>query len=96
LRHPTVNDVREGVIASRIAAHAGDLVKRKKAAIKWDRSISAARKARDWKKQIQLSIDPEKARQYRLSSKPKLSNVCTMCGEYCSIKLMEDCLPAGR
>ena len=96
LRHPTVNDVREGVIASRIAAHAGDLVKRKKIAIDWDRRISLARKARNWKKQIQLSIDPEKARQYRASSKPKLSSVCTMCGKYCSIKLMEDCLPAGR
>jgi len=91
LRHPTVSDVREGVIASRIAAHAGDLVKRKKLAIGWDRDISAARKARDWKKQIQLSIDPDKAKAYRLSSKPSLSDVCTMCGKYCSIKLMEEC-----
>ena len=91
LRHPTVADVREGVIASRIAAHAGDLVKRKKSAIIWDRNISIARKARNWKKQIELSIDPDKARAYRLSSKPKLSSVCTMCGQYCSIKLMEDC-----
>jgi phosphomethylpyrimidine synthase len=91
LRHPTISDVREGVIASRIAAHAGDLVKRKKLAISWDRNISAARKARDWKKQIQLSIDPEKAKEYRLSSKPSLSDVCTMCGKYCSIKLMEEC-----
>ena len=91
LRHPTVSDVREGVIAARIAAHAGDLVKRNKLAISWDRNISAARKARDWKKQIQLSIDPEKAKEYRLSSKPSLSDVCTMCGKYCSIKLMEEC-----
>ncbi len=91
LRHPTVEDVREGVIASRIAAHAGDLVKRNKPAISWDRKISVARKARDWKKQIQLAIDPEKARRFRLSSKPELSDVCTMCGRYCSIKLMEGC-----
>ncbi|MBU0548295.1 MAG: phosphomethylpyrimidine synthase ThiC [Candidatus Omnitrophica bacterium] len=91
LRHPTISDVREGVVASRIAAHAGDLVKRKKLAIDWDKNISAARKARDWKKQIQLSIDPEKAREYRLSSKPRFSDVCTMCGKYCSIKLMEEC-----
>jgi len=96
LRHPKISDVREGVIASRIAAHAGDLVKRKKLAIVWDRNISAARKARDWKKQIQLSIDPEKAREYRLSSKPSLSDVCTMCGKYCSIKLMEDCSAVRR
>ena len=91
LRHPTINDVREGVIAARIAAHAGDLVKRRKLAIGWDKSISIARQARDWKKQIKLSIDPDKARAYRLSSKPKLSSVCTMCGKYCSIKLMDDC-----
>ena len=91
LRHPTIDDVREGVIACRIAAHAGDLVKRRKIAIEWDRNISLARKGRNWKKQIQLSIDPEKAKAYRLSSKPKLSSVCTMCGKYCSIKLMEDC-----
>jgi phosphomethylpyrimidine synthase len=91
LRHPTISDVREGVVASRIAAHAGDLVKRRKLAIFWDKSISLARQARDWKKQIKLSIDPDKASAYRLSSKPKLSSVCTMCGEYCSIKLMEDC-----
>lgn len=92
LRHPTVSDVREGVIASRIAAHAGDLVKRNKIAVEWDKNISVARRARDWKKQIQLSIDPDKAREYRLSSKPKLAKVCTMCGKYCSIKLMDDCL----
>lgn len=91
LRHPNASDVREGVIASRIAAHAGDLIKRKEIAIKWDRNISVARKNRDWKKQICLSIDPDKAREYRLSSKPKLARVCTMCGKYCSIKLMDDC-----
>jgi len=91
LRHPTVNDVREGVIASRIAAHAADLVKRKERSISWDRKISIARRQRDWKKQIALSIDPDRAKEYRLSSKPKLSNVCTMCGKYCSIKLMEEC-----
>jgi phosphomethylpyrimidine synthase len=91
LRHPTVSDVREGVVACRIAAHAGDLVKRRKNAINWDRDISVARKKRNWQEQINLSIDPEKAREYRLSSKPKLAGVCTMCGKYCSIKLMEDC-----
>jgi phosphomethylpyrimidine synthase len=91
LRHPTDSDVREGVIASRIAAHAADLVKCRKQAIAWDRDISIARRERNWKKQIKLSIDPEKAAQYRASSKPKLSNVCTMCGKYCSIKVMQDC-----
>jgi phosphomethylpyrimidine synthase len=91
LRHPTAEDVKEGVIAARIAAHAGDLVKQRDKAIVWDRSISKARQKRDWKEQIRLSIDPQKAKAYRLSSKPKLSDVCTMCGKYCSMKLMEDC-----
>jgi phosphomethylpyrimidine synthase len=91
LRHPTVSDVREGVIACRIAAHAGDLVKRRNKAIVWDKNMSIARKKRNWQKQIKFSIDPDKAKKYKLSSKPKLSSVCTMCGKYCSIKLMEDC-----
>ena len=94
LRHPSVEDVREGVIASKIAAHAADIVKNRKKAIIWDRQMSIARKARDWKKQIKLSVDPEKAKEYRLSSKPYLFDVCTMCGKYCSIKLMEECMRA--
>jgi phosphomethylpyrimidine synthase len=91
LRHPSLEDVREGVIASKIAAHAADIVKGRKSAIDWDRRMSEARKKRDWKKQIQLSIDPDKAKHYRASSKPNLRDVCTMCGKYCSIKLMEEC-----
>ncbi|MDD2751540.1 MAG: phosphomethylpyrimidine synthase ThiC [Candidatus Omnitrophica bacterium] len=96
LRHPSVEDTKEGVIASRIAAHAADIAKGIPYAINWDKAMSQARKKRNWKKQIELSIDPEKARKYRASSKPHLLDVCTMCGKYCSIKLMEECLPAGR
>lgn len=92
LRHPSVEDVREGVVASKIAAHAADLVKKVKSAIEWDKAMTAARKRRDWKKQIELSVDPDKARDYRDSSIPHLIDVCTMCGKYCSIKLMEECL----
>ena len=94
LRLPIIEDVREGVVASRIAAHAADLAKGIKSAWDWDRKMSQARKNRDWKKQIKLSIDPDKARAFRLSSKPGISDVCTMCGDYCSIKLMEECLRA--
>jgi phosphomethylpyrimidine synthase len=92
LRHPSVQDVREGVIASRIAAHAADIAKGIKSAKNKDRQMSLARKARDWKKQIRLSLDPEKARSYRASSMPRMLDVCTMCGKYCSIKMMEDCM----
>jgi phosphomethylpyrimidine synthase len=94
LRHPSIEDVREGVIASKVAAHAADLVKNTHLASKWDKEMSIARKMRDWKKQIKLSIDPDKARLYRLSSRPRNTDVCTMCGKYCSIKLIDDCLRA--
>lgn len=92
LRHPSIEDVKEGVIASRIAAHAADIAKGIKSAIKLDRDMSQARKRRDWKRQIELSIDPYKAKHYRDSSKPHIIDVCTMCGKYCSIKLIEECL----
>lgn len=92
LRHPTIDDVKEGLIASRIAAHAADLTKGLKNSLKWDRDISLARKQRNWKKQIALSLDPKKARLFRLSSRPRIADVCTMCGQYCSIKLAEKCL----
>jgi phosphomethylpyrimidine synthase len=91
LRHPSVQDVKDGLIASRIAAHSADLVKGIKGAIDWDKSISLARKKRDWKKQISLSIDSEKASSYRKSSKSHLSDVCTMCGDFCSIRLIDNC-----
>ncbi|HQO38190.1 MAG TPA: phosphomethylpyrimidine synthase ThiC [Candidatus Omnitrophota bacterium] len=90
LRHPSVQDVREGVIASKIAAHAADIVKGVAGALGRDRAMSAARAKRDWKQQIRLCLDPEKAREYRASSKPRESSVCTMCGKFCSIKLMEE------
>ncbi|MDD4953606.1 MAG: phosphomethylpyrimidine synthase ThiC [Candidatus Omnitrophica bacterium] len=92
LRHPDIEDVKTGVIASRIAAHAADIVKNPRVALRWDRDMSVARKKRDWQAQIKLSIDPDKAKRYRKTSQPHLSDVCTMCGEYCSIKLMEGCI----
>jgi phosphomethylpyrimidine synthase len=95
LRHPSIEDVREGVVAARIAAHSADIVKGIKSALRWDREISQARKKRDWRRQLELSIDPDKARRYRTSSKPDLLDVCTMCGKYCSIKLSEELNSAG-
>ena len=92
LKHPSEDDVREGVIASRISAHAADLVKNRQTAVKWDRRISLARKKRDWKEQIKLSIDPQKAARFRKESQPQNKDACTMCGKYCSIKLMDECL----
>jgi len=92
LRLPTAEEVREGVIAARIAAHAGDIAKGIKGALDWDEQMSSARKALDWERQIQLSIDPEHARRAREESRPHTEDVCTMCGEYCALKLVEEVL----
>jgi phosphomethylpyrimidine synthase len=92
IRHPSLEDTREGLVASKIAAHAADIAKGIKNATLWDKQMSEARKKRDWPKQIQLAIDPWKAERYKASSHPKVKNVCTMCGEFCSIKLIDECL----
>lgn len=85
---PTVDDVREGVIACRIAGHAADLVRRVPGAWEWDLAMSKARKALDWEEQIRLALDPEKARRYRQQRNPRDTGTCTMCGEYCAMKLV--------
>jgi len=92
LRLPTIEDVKEGVVASKIAAHAADIAKGVKGAIEWDINISKARRARRWKEQFKLAIDEIKPKQYRDTSKPGAEDVCTMCSEYCSIKIAEKCL----
>ncbi len=91
LRLPSIDDVREGVIAAKIAAHAADIAKGVKGALKRDIAISKARRQRNWEKQFAQAIDPVKPMLYRKSSKPKIDDVCTMCGEYCSIKMSEKC-----
>ena len=91
LRLPTLDDVREGVIASKIAAHAADIAKGVKGAADWDIAISKARAARNWKRQFELAIDKVKPMAYRRASRPGHEDVCTMCGEYCSIKTAEKC-----
>ncbi len=89
LRLPDREDVEMGVIASRIAAHAADIVKRVPHALEWDINMSRARKQRDWKKQFGLAIEPERPRRFRKNSEPGMEDVCTMCGKYCSIKIIE-------
>ena len=88
LRLPDVDDVREGIIASKIAAHAADIAKGIKGAADWDREMSTARKKLDWEKMFDLSIDPEKARRYRASAKPEKEDTCSMCGNFCAVKNM--------
>ncbi|MDD4202417.1 MAG: phosphomethylpyrimidine synthase ThiC [Candidatus Omnitrophica bacterium] len=86
---PDINDVRDGLIASKIAAHAADIAKGVKGAINRDIDISKARNARDWKKQFSFALDPEKAFNYRKNSMPSKKDVCSMCGEFCPIKILE-------
>ena len=87
LRLPSIQDVKDGVIASRIAAHSGDLVKGIRSAQDWDKNMSIARGKRNWKKQIKLSLDPSKSKHYYQTQILPNSDVCTMCGKYCAIKL---------
>jgi phosphomethylpyrimidine synthase len=86
LRLPDPEDVKEGVIASRIAAHAADMVKLGSRARKWDRDMSLARKKLDWEEMYRLSIDEVKARKYRSELPSEASDQCSMCGEYCAVK----------
>lgn len=86
---PDIDDVREGVIASKIAAHAADIAKNVEGAKDKDYKLSKARKALDWDKQIELAIDPIKARKY-LDKKPRYEKACTMCGPYCAMKIISE------
>ena len=88
LRLPDVNDVKEGIMASKIAAHAADIAKGIKGARDWDDEMSTARKKLDWEEMFRLSIDPEKARDYRASAKPEKEDTCSMCGNFCAVKNM--------
>ncbi len=86
LRLPDVNDVREGIIATKIAAHAADIAKGVPGAIDWDNQMGTARHMLDWNAMFDLAIDPEKARRYRESSKPEKEDTCSMCGNFCAVK----------
>lgn len=88
LRLPNLEDVKEGIIASRIAAHAADVAKGIKGAIEWDHKMSDARKRLDWEEMFSLSMDPEKARRYRAEAKPEKEDTCSMCGNFCAVKNM--------
>ena len=87
LRLPTLQDVRDGVIATKIAAHSGDLAKGVHGARERDRQMSIYRKLLDWEGQYRLALDPEKAREVRRMSEDYDKAVCTMCGTLCSMAL---------
>ncbi|HSW36250.1 MAG TPA: phosphomethylpyrimidine synthase ThiC [Candidatus Limnocylindrales bacterium] len=89
---PSVDDVREGVIASRIAAHAADIVKGVKGAREWDKKMALARKELNWEQQIALAIDPIKASKLRKEKNDDSQECCTMCGKFCAYKIVSEYL----
>ncbi|MEE8167716.1 MAG: phosphomethylpyrimidine synthase [Candidatus Hydrothermarchaeales archaeon] len=85
---PTVEDVKQGVIASKIAAHAADIASG--IDVERDREMAEARANLDWAKQFKLCINPERAMEFRKDRRPVSPDVCTMCGEFCSMKLLKE------
>jgi len=92
LRLPTAEDVHAGVVATRIATHAADLVNGVKGAWEWDLEMAKARKALDWNKQMELAIDPATARRIREERNQEGDEACSMCGGFCAVKLVGEYL----
>lgn len=89
LRLPNLDDMKEGIVATKIAAHAGDLVK---GAREWDNAMGKARADLDWDKMFELAIEDEKPRRYRKESMLECSDSCTMCGKMCAVRSMNKVL----
>ena len=85
---PIVEDVRQGVVASRIAAHAADVARHHPGAIDWDLKVSRARAALDWKAMIAGCVDPRRADTIFSAARSRTEGACTMCGEFCAIRRM--------
>lgn len=85
---PTVDDVREGIMASRIAAHAADIVKGSPHVRERDKAMAIARRDLDWQKQMKLALDPQKAQEMHRALNPVEQEVCSMCGEFCAIDMV--------
>ncbi|RKI48175.1 phosphomethylpyrimidine synthase ThiC [Clostridium paraputrificum] len=92
LRLPNLEDMKEGIVATKIAAHAADIAKGIKGAREWDNKMSKARADIDWDTMFALALEPEKARRYRAESKPHDEESCTMCGKMCSMRTMKKIL----
>lgn len=86
---PTAEDVRDGVMAARIAAHAADIAKGIRSAWEWDKKMSLMRRNRDWEGQFSTCLDPERAKKVRETRKPKNQDVCSMCAEFCVFNIAD-------
>jgi len=96
IRLPTIDDVKEGVIVSKLAAHAADIAKGIKGAMDADMKMAKCRKALDWNGQIAMSLNPDKVREWRAEVPPTETEVCSMCGEFCAIRTVERALKKGK
>ena len=92
LRLPDEDDVKEGIMASKIAAHAADIAKNVPGAVERDHEMGHARGRLDWSKMLDCALDKEKAVAYRRSSMPHEEHVCTMCGDLCPMKRSKEFL----
>ena len=89
---PNLEDVKQGIIASRIAAHAADIAKHIPHARDLDDAMAEARRTFDWEKQWDCAIDPETARKIREDRKPDIEESCSMCGKFCAVRSMNKAL----
>lgn len=88
LRLPNLEDMKEGIVATKIAAHAGDIAKGVNGAKEWDYKMSKARAELDWCKMFELALEPEKPKRYREESRPANEDSCSMCGKMCAVRSM--------
>lgn len=93
---PDIDDVREGTVVTRIAAHAGDLAKDPEFFMTWDNEMSRARKALEWDKQVALSVNPDRAGRVLAECRVEDHEGCTMCGEFCAMKFVAEYLGSDR
>ncbi len=87
---PNPDDVHDGVMAARIAAHAADIAKGIKSAWEWDKTMSQLRRKRDWEGQFSTCIDPAHAKKIRKKGTPQDADVCSMCAEFCVFKVADE------
>ena len=93
---PSVADVREGIMASKIAAHAADIVKKVPGAIEQDKTMAKARRSLSWEEMFKASMDPERAKQKRDERAPHHEDTCSMCGKFCAIRSVNKSLSGEK
>ena len=89
---PSVEDVKQGIIASKIAAHAADIAKGVRGAREIDDKMAEARRRLDWQAQWKCALDPETAQAMRAARKPEHDDTCSMCGKFCAVRSMNKAL----